>query len=259
MLNLPFDPTVQIALVAVALVSGVGITTLGPGGIFVTIALYSLTPLSSARVAGTAHSTFVVTGLLGSAMYARSGEMDVDGGRTMAVVLSVSSVVGAFGGAYANTLLSRELFGLLLGVLTAVAGVVLAYREHRGLSPVYDLDVTTTAGRAVLAVLGFGLGVASGVLGVGGPVVAVPTLVLVGVPMLLAVAVAQIQSVFIAAFAASGYLLQGNVLFSLAALVGVPLAVGTVAGWYVAHAVDPGRLKVALGAVLVVVGLSLAL
>lgn len=249
----------QVVLVLIALVSGIGITTIGPGGIFVTIALYSLTPISSGKVAGTAHLTFIATGLVGSAMYAYSGEMNLSGSRMMAVILSISSVVGAFLGAYVNTFVPRDIFGLLLGVMAMVTGVVLVYRERRRLSPVYDLDVATSSGQVVLGVLGFGLGVASGLLGVGGPVIAVPALVLIGVPILLAVAVAQVQSIFIAVFAASGYIIQGNVMFSLAVLVGTPLLVGVVAGWKIAHVVNPNRLKVALGVVLFAVGPYLAL
>ena len=256
---LPFDPTLQALLVVIALVSGIGITTIGPGGIFVTIALYSLTPIPSGTVAGTTQVVFIATGLVGSAMYARSGEMARAESRTMAAVLSASSIVGALLGAYLNAFVSRRLFGVLLGSLAAFTGAVLVYREYRGLRPVYRVDASTATGRRVLAVLGFGLGTASGLLGVGGPVIAVPALVLIGVPMLVAVAVAQVQSVFIATFAASGYFLQGHVAFPLAVLVGTPLLVGVVIGWRVAHLIDPARLKVALGVVLFAVGPYLAL
>ena len=64
--------TVLVALVVIALFAGVGITTIGPGGIFVTIALYVLTPLPSATVAGTAHATFIATGIVASLAYVRS-------------------------------------------------------------------------------------------------------------------------------------------------------------------------------------------
>jgi uncharacterized membrane protein YfcA len=40
-------------------------------------------------------------------------------------------------------------------------------------------------------------------------------------------------------------------------LVGFPLLAGVVVGWKIAHLIDPARLKVALGAVLVVVGFVL--
>ncbi|SEV86032.1 sulfite exporter TauE/SafE family protein [Natrinema salifodinae] len=259
MLELPFSLSLVLLLVSIAFFSGVGITTIGPGGIFVTIALYSLTPLASSQVAGTAHATFVVTGLVGSAAYLYSGEMNTGKSRAIAIVLSTSSVAGALVGAYVNTFVPRSVFGLLLGGIAMSVGGTILYRERRGFSPVYDVEPRTRSGRAVLAGLGFALGVCSGLLGIGGPVLAVPTLVLVGVPMLLAVAVAQVQSIFIAIFAASGYFLQGNVLVPLAVVIGTPLLLGVVVGWRVAHAVDPERLKAALGVVLLGVGPYLAL
>lgn len=259
MLALPFGGALLAGLLVVAFVSGVGIATVGPGGIFLTIALYSLAPLTSNQVAGTAHATFVATGVVGSAAYVYSGEMTTGEGRAMAIVLSAASVLGALLGAQLNRYVSQAVFGLLLGGVAAAVGAVILYRERRGFVALYDLDVATREGLAVLVALGFVLGTASGLLGVGGPVLAVPALVVVGVPMLLAVAVAQVQSIFIAAFATSGYYAQGNVLFGLAVALAVPLLAGVVVGWRVAHLVDPDRLKVALGVVLLAVGPLLAL
>ncbi|MFA9504815.1 sulfite exporter TauE/SafE family protein [Natrinema sp. H-ect1] len=259
MLELPFGLSLLLLLASIAFFSGIGITTIGPGGIFVTIALYSLTPLASSQVAGTAHATFVVTGLVGSAAYLHSGEMNTGESRAIAIVLSVSSVAGALVGSYVNAFVPRSVFGALLGGVAMAVGGIILYRERRGFSPIYDLEPLSGTGRLVLAGLGFVLGIASGLLGIGGPVLAVPALVLVGVPMLLAVAVAQVQSIFIATFAASGYLLQGNVLVPLAVVVGTPLLFGVVIGWRVAHVVDPERLKVALGVILLGVGPYLAL
>ncbi|SFF95367.1 hypothetical protein SAMN04488063_0908 [Halopelagius inordinatus] len=255
---IPGVSTVLLAgLVCIALVAGVGITTLGPGGIFVTVALYALTPLPSATVAGTAHATFVATGIVGTLVYARSGELVGEDGRGMAAILSAASVVGALAGAYLNSFLSRDLFGVLLGVVASLTGCLLLYRQRRELEPVVTLDPASRRGQGALGVLGFVLGVASGLVGVGGPVLAVPALVVLGVPMLLALGVAQVQSIFIAAFAAAGYVAQGAVSLPLVVLLGVPQVVGVVAGWAIAHRIDPGRLKVALGVVLVGVGVYL--
>lgn len=250
-------PAMLALLVAVALVAGVGITTIGPGGIFVTVALYALTPLSSAAVAGTAHATFIATGVIGTVVYARSGELVGEDGRGMAAILSATSVVGALAGAHLNTYVSRRLFGVLLGVVAGLTGIVLLYRERRELDAVVTIDATSRRGRASLGLLGVGLGVASGLVGVGGPVLAVPALVVLGVPILLALGVAQVQSIFIAVFATAGYVTQGAVSLPLAVLIGIPQVVGVVAGWMIAHRVDPNRLKVALGAVLLAVGVYL--
>jgi len=247
-----------VGLGVIAFLSGIGITTVGPGGIFVTIALYSLTALPASLVAGTAHMMFIATGLVGSAVYVHSGEMKTGQGRSIAILLSVSSLLGALIGAFVNPLLPRALFGLLLGAVSMATGASIVYRDRRGLTPLYRVDATARRGQFVLGSLGFTLGIASGMLGVGGPVLAVPALIVVGVPMLLAVAVAQVQSIFIALFAATGYVLQGNVSLSLAGVLGLPLLAGVVVGWKIAHLVAPARLKVVLGIVLVAVGPFLA-
>ena len=255
---LPFGIGVAVALVGTAFVSGIGITTIGPGGIFVTIALYALTPVGSDVIAGTVQVAFIATGLLGTVAYVRSGELSRENLR-LTGLLCGGSVGGGLFGAWLNGFVSRDLFGLLLGVLAGTAGLLIIYRERRDLGTMRSIDPETVQGMVGYAVLGFVLGTLSGLLGVGGPVIAVPALVVLGVPMLFAVAVAQAQAVVIATFAAFGYLIQGAVSLGLVGLVGVPLLVGVAIGWSVAHRVDPARLKVALGGVLLVVAPYLAL
>jgi hypothetical protein len=254
-------PTLLIAglLVGIAFFAGIGCTTLGPGGIFTTIALYSLTAVPSSTVAGTAQLTFVGVGLLGSVAYLRSGELAIGENARMAAVLSVASILGALAGAEINAYVSRELFGLLLGGFAVVTGLLIVYRERSTALPQFEVSLTTARGLALLGGLGLSLGGLSSLLGVGGPVIAVPVLVMLGVPMLAALAVAQVQSIFIATFSAAGYALNGAVSIELALLVGVPQLVGAFLGWRIAHRVDPERLKVALGVTLIAVGPYLAL
>jgi uncharacterized protein len=258
-LGFAFGFRLLVLLVAIAFISGIGITTLGPGGIFVTIALYSLTSVSSGVVAGTAQATFIATGFVGSIAYAYSGELTSDHTRIMALILSVSSLIGAFLGAYLNAFVPRPIFGLLLGAVATLTGATIIYREARELRPLFRLKTTVWQGRVGLGILGFTLGIASGLLGVGGPVLAVPALVLIDVPMLKAVAIAQVQSIFIALFATTGYALQGDVSLPLATLIGIPLLIGTLTGWRVAHLINPAKLKIALGFILAAVGPYLAL
>lgn len=245
----PLD--IAILLVAVALFAGVCITTIGPGGIFLTVALFVLLPVPPATVAGTASATFVATGLLGSAAYVRSGELDAGPPREAAVVLSAASVLGALTGTRLNLLVSAALFELALAGFVAAIGGLIVYREVVGIEPAAHLDTTPRRRRTGLAAIGFGIGVAGGLLGVGGPVLAVPVLVVLGVPMLIGVAVAQVQSVFLSAFATLGYAAVGAVSWPLVALVGLPQLVGALLGWRVAHVVPVGRLRVLLGIALV--------
>lgn len=280
-------------LVLIALLGGVCITAIGPGGIFVTIALFQLLDLAPGTVAGTASVTFVATGILGSLAYLRSGELRGRTATRAAVVLSGASVVGAFAGAWLNSRLDAQGFGALLGAFVAGTGVLILVREerarraerareaerageaervgeaepaqqgegagHRKMLPPArpPLALASGRGRLAMALVGVGVGLPAGLLGVGGPVLAVPVLVVLGVPMLLAVGLAQVQSIFISAFAALGYAMQGVIDWGLALLVGIPLLVGTAAGWWVAHRIPVGELKRWLAVVLVLVGVYL--
>jgi hypothetical protein len=117
-----------------------------------------------------------------------------------------------------------------------------------------SLDVRTPTGAVLLACIGSGVGVVSGLLGVGGPILAVPVLLLVGVPLLTAVGAAQIQSVFVAGSASVGYLLRGTVSPAHFVLIAPPLYAGIVVGWHVAHRIRGSVLRRVLAVVLVSVG-----
>lgn len=253
------SPELAALLVVVALFAGVGISAIGPGGIFVTIALFLFVPISSAEVAGTASATFVATGLLAAGLFRRSGDFADGRAREIAAVLSALSVVGAYAGSQANLVVSDDAFGYLLAIFVAAVGGVIVYREAVGLTPGNYLDeVSDRKRRLILSALGFGVGFLGGLLGVGGPVVAVPLLVILGVPMLVSLAVAQFQSIFISAFATAGYWAGDAVSVPLAVLVGIPQLIGVVVGWRIAHLVDEGRLRIVLGAVLVLIAPAIA-
>lgn len=237
---------------AVGFFAGVGITAIGPGGVFITIAL-ALTAAPPAVVAGTAGATNIAAGALGTAAYARSGELRTRSGRRMAVALSVPGVAGALVGKRINALVSAAQFSVLLGGFVVLAGLLTWYRERRGSGRTF-VDVTSRSGAFAVGVVGFAVGVPGGLLGVGGPVLAVPLLVALGVPLLPAVAAAQVQSVFIAGPATVAYLLDGAVSVALVAIVGGPELVGIVVGWQVARRVEPRKLKLVLAGVLVALG-----
>lgn len=241
-------------LIVIALVGGICITTIGPGGIFVTIALFALAKLDPSTVAGTASATFIATGVVGSLAYLRSGELSRPGARRAAVVLGAASVIGAFGGAQLNTILDARVFGILLGVFVLLTGLIILIRQRVGLSTAAAFDLKDPRANAAMLSIGLSVGFFGGLLGVGGPVLAVPIMVVLGVPMLISVALAQVQSIFIAVFATAGYMVHGAIDWELALIIGVPLLIGTVAGWYVARRINPDRLQIGLAVVLLALG-----
>ncbi|MDS0300035.1 sulfite exporter TauE/SafE family protein [Halogeometricum sp. S1BR25-6] len=245
----------MVLFAVVGFLAGVGITAIGPGGVFITIAL-ALTAASPAVVAGTAGATNIAAGLLGTAVYVRSGELRTAAGTRMAVALSVPGGIGALVGKRINALVSAAEFSVLLGAFVVFAGLLTWYRERYGAGRA-SVDPTTRSGALAVGVVGFAVGVPGGLLGVGGPVLAVPLLIALGVPLLPAVAAAQVQSVFVAAPATAAYLLDGAVSVPLVALIAVPELAGIVVGWGVARRIEPRILKIALGGVLVALGVYL--
>lgn len=239
---------VLLLLAVIGFVGGVGITTLGPGGVLVTIGLFALTALPPATVAGTAIVVHIATGLLGSAAFVRSGELREPVTRRSARILGAAALVGAPVGVSINAVVSGRLFGVLLGVFLALVAALVLVRERRSdrqLEPVHPRHRAL-----VLAGLGFGVAVASGMFGVGGPLLAVPVLIAIGVPMLPALAAAQAQSVVVAIVGTAGYLLHGDVDGGLALLVGLPELAGVVVGWQIARRVPTRALRYALVVVL---------
>jgi uncharacterized protein len=251
------DPFIAVLLLLIALVGGFCITTIGPGGIFVTIALFAMLPLDPSTVAGTASATFIATGIVGSLGYLRSGQLKGKIAGKAAIVLSLASVIGAFSGAQINTLLDANTFAILLGLFVFFTGLLILYRQKNQLTPDKKLKMETGKGLLYMGGVGIAVGLPGGLLGVGGPVLAVPLLVVLGVPMLMSVALAQVQSIFISGMATFGYALHGAVDWMLALFLTVPLLIGTVAGWYMAQRIPVWRLKVALALVLVGLGIYL--
>ncbi|MER6815758.1 sulfite exporter TauE/SafE family protein [Spirillospora sp. NPDC000708] len=236
---------VLVGLVLFGLFAGVGITAVGPGGVLVTVGLFALTGLPPAQVAGTAIVTHVATGALATAAYTRSGQLRERGTRRAAAVLAAAAVAGTPLGVLVNSVVSGRVFGILLGTFVALVGALVWHRTGRPAAASGRAPAGEDArgpGAPVVAVVGFAVAVASGVFGIGGPMLSVPLLVVLGVPVLSALAAAQAQSVVIATVGTLGYVAAGAVDWPLAALTGVPELAGVLLGWVIARAVPAGAL-----------------
>lgn len=249
----------QLFFIFLSLISGAAITALGPGGIFVTSALYALSALDPSTIAGTASLTFIAVGLFGSAAYLRSGQLRQPGALRLALILSITSIFGALVGAQINPWISGRMFGLSLGLFVLSTGPIVL-RPSKKSAPAASSQAQKLHYNPVkMGLLGVFIGFLGGFLGVGGPVIAVPILVILGLPMLLSVGLAQVQSVFVSIFASLAYGAQGAIDGPLALLIGLPLLLGAGVGWHIAQRSSPQRLKKVLGVVLILLGLYLLL
>ncbi|GAA1938923.1 sulfite exporter TauE/SafE family protein [Amycolatopsis minnesotensis] len=235
------------------LLAGIGITAIGPGGVLATIGLFALTALPPAQVAGTAIVTHIATGVLATAAYTRSGHLRDPETRATAGILAATAVAGTPLGVLANSAVSTRMFGIVLAVFVTGVAALVWYREKRSAAP------DRRPRRWVVAAVGFAVAVVSGLVGVGGPMLSVPVLIALGLPVLSALAAAQVESVVIAGVGTLGYVSAGAVDWPLAALVGIPELTGVLIGWVIARAVPARALKYALITSLLIAAPYLAL
>ncbi len=238
------------------LLGGIGITAIGPGGVLPTISMVILTKLSPAEVAGTAIVTHVATGILGTVAYTRSGQLRQAAPRRVAVLLAAPALLGTPIGVLANSIVSGEVFGILLACTVATIGVLVVVREQRTKG---RADSEEPPGTALVVCVGLLVAAVAGLFGLGGPMLSVPLLVICGLPVIQALAAAQVQSVVVASVGTIGYVLHGSIDWPLAAVIGVPELIGVLMGWKIAHAVSARQLKYTLAGILLVLAPYLAL
>ncbi|HEV7655034.1 MAG TPA: sulfite exporter TauE/SafE family protein [Mycobacteriales bacterium] len=240
---------VLVLLALIGVVGGVGISAVGPGGVLPTIGLFALTPLAPAVVAGTAIATNIACGIAGTAAFTASGQLRDAATRRTALILAAAAVLGTPPGVVINTHVSKKAFGILLAVFAVAVAVLVWWRGRQ----------EAAAGHAhprtwVLVVLGAAVGLVSGVLGLGGPMLTVPLLLAIGVGVLESLAAAQVQSIVIASVGTIGYAIHGSVDWGLVLLIGAPELAGVIVGWRIARALPTATLR----GILVVVLLALA-
>jgi uncharacterized protein len=237
-------------LEVLALIAGIGTSALGPGGVLIPIGLFSLTHLSKGQIAGTAIVTQIGTGVVGSLAYRRSDQLKDPVTLRTAAILGAAAVIGAPLGVLLNFVVSRGLFNILLGVVVGVSGLVVAARARQRPAGA-DRGVAPDLHASLVAALGFGVAVISGLFGLGGPLLSVPLLLAIRLPLLSAVASAQVQSIVIATVGTIGYVARGQISWPLAASLVVPQMIGVVIGWRIARRVPTARLMGVLAVVLI--------
>lgn len=235
-----------LVLIAFGLTAGVGITAVGPGGVFATVGLFLASGRSPSVVAGTAIVTHLATGGLGSVAYHRSGQLRRPETRRVAGVLMITAAIGTPVGVLLNAVALGRLFGVLLAVFLVAIASLVWLRAARAVGEAAHPH----HGRTLLCGLGLGIAIAGGMFGVGGPLLTVPLLVLARTPVLSALGAAQAQSIVVASVGTLGYLIRDSIDWPLVALVGIPELCGVLVGWKTAQKLPPHVLKRAMIAAL---------
>jgi uncharacterized membrane protein YfcA len=230
---------------ALAAAIGLSLGLLGGGGSILTVPVLVYV-LGYAAKPAIAVSLLVVgvTSLIGAALHWRLGNVRVG----MAFTFGVFAMLGAFMGARLSVLLSGGVQLVLLAVvMTAAAASMLRSRN--------EVEPSASWRPALFVPLSLGVGVLTGLVGVGGGFLVVPALVLLArVPMRQAVGTSLLVIAMNAASGFVGYL--GTVDLDWRFLVGFTTAAvaGALAGTaLIAHA-PQAALKRAFAVLLFAVG-----
>ncbi len=230
------------------MVIGFSIGMLGVGGVFLTPVLILTANLDISSAMGTALPTFMGTGLLGSYIYHREGNIKWG----YVVYLVPFSILGSLIGSNLNLTIKRSTLEIILGIFLIFMSILiyinnnttsLSFNKKNNFSPVFYMGI------------GLLTGFSAGLFGVGGPVLMVPVLNFLGWPLLYAVGVSQVVSFFAALFGSINYFINGKTVVSVAVFVLAAEMVGVWGGGKAAHRIDKKWLVVFLCLVLAVLGI----
>ena len=199
----------------------------------------------------------------------------------LGMFLEIGTVAGAITGAFVAVFLPASALFILFGVILLYATIVMirargidfpanvrpdktsrilalgSQYEDQSLNRVVKYEVTRTP---LTVFIGYFAGIVSGLLGVGGGVINVPTMNLVSkVPVKVASATSNFMIGVTAAASASVYLLRGDVHPLLAAPLIIGVAGGALLGTRVLKVTPPTRVKVAFGILLAAISLLMIL
>ena len=241
---------------SLAALIGLSLGLLGGGGSILTVPVLVYV-LGYAAKPAIAMSLPIVglTSLFGALLHWRLGNVRVG----VALLFGVVAMVGAYAGARLSPLVSGSVQLVLLAVLMLAAAVSM-FRGTRqppaaAGAPGVPAAEAPPMRRAVIAVVALGVGVITGLVGIGGGFLVVPALVLLaGIPMRQAVGTSLLVITMNSAAGFAGYL--GTVAIDWAFLAGfVAVAIaGALAGTALAGRVPQATLKRTFAVFLVVVG-----
>jgi len=165
------------------------------------------------------------------------------------LVVGVAATVGALIGGFAGARLADSTHMRMLGSVMLVAAVLMFWRPVTATAPAARRSLP------VLLLLGFPLGVLTGLIGVGGGFLIVPALVIIArLPMREAAGASLVVMAMAAASGLAGYLGHTPLALSFILPFALVTAVGAIAGGTVAHYLPQRRLQQAFAVVLVVLG-----
>jgi uncharacterized protein len=238
---------------ALGFLIGLSLGLLGGGGSILTVPIFVYV-LGFGAKESIAMSLFVVglVSAFGAVGHWRAGNVDL----RIGALFGAFSMLGTFGGARLSVFFSGAAQLALFAVVMLLAAVFML----RGSEPAVPAMAPEQAARspgalALIAIEGLGVGVLTGLVGVGGGFLIVPALVLLGgVPMKAAVGTSLMVIALKSATGFLGYVDQVEVAWAFMLVFSVIATAGIVVGTRLVKHVPAQSLRRAFALFLVVMG-----
>lgn len=218
---------------------GLSLGLIGGGGSIITVPVLVYVLGVEAHEA-VAMSLAVVggTSLVGAFLHRRRGNLRMKTG----LIFGISGIAGAFAGSPLTKLLSPPALLMTFALLMLVVAVLMLRGRNESDSEIDALHNDLSVWKALAA--GFGVGVMTGFLGVGGGFLIVPALVMFGGLGMKEAIGTSLFVIFLNCVAGLiGHAAQNGFDLKLTALVTVLAISGAVAGTSLAHRVEARKLQ----------------
>ena len=235
-------PIALVLAVAIGLVMGL----LGGGGSVIAVpALTMLLHFTAKEAVVISLSVVAIAAAAGAIGSLVRGTLPLAAGFIVGLAATAGALLGGFAGAHLADVTQLR----MLGVVMLVAAMLMFWH------PVTDAAPAPRRSLPVMLMLGFPLGILTGLIGVGGGFLIVPALVIVArLPMREAAGASLVVMTMAAASGLAGYLGHTPLALSFIVPFALVAAAGTIAGGMVAHRLPQHRLQQAFAAALVVLG-----
>lgn len=227
------------------MLTGTLIGTVGVGGILLTPLLVFIIGIELHIAQATSSFSFLFTGIVGTAIYAKQKSISW----YHVLWISVGIIPATLLGAKINTILPGVVLTVILALLIVLSGANTFIKRSHPSSSIPNLH------KFILILIGFGVGFGSALTGTGGPVLLVPTLLFLQFLPLAAVGISQAAQLPIAIFATIGFILFGQIDFSLGIALGIIQSIGVVLGGKIAHTLPQEKLRLVVAVTMMGVGL----
>lgn len=257
-------PVLGFFIGAIASLTGIG------GGAFIVPLLTLFYGFAPATAVGTSLTSIIFTGIASALNYAKQKRIYYRTG----LALAVTTVPGAFLGAYLTTILPARTLALIFGVFIILVAIRMiislddfrkrpSKQEHVSNESASEMDrkqIKRT--RMILLAVGLSFfgGLASGLLGIGGGVLLVPIMIFVlGMPIHFATATSMFTIIFTSISGVTEHYLANQIDITYALLLALGTVFGAQLGAYTSKRISGKTLRRIFGILLIVVSLQMIL